>query len=123
MSEHRAVRERQTCLTDNSPIDVTTNRHYYEGMVFEWDTDKNLANIRKHRIDFVDVPEVFNGPLIINLDTRHNYREDRWIAVGLLRQSVVVVVYVERAENVVRIISARKAQRHEKENFRKTLGN
>jgi len=92
-------------------------------MVFEWDTDKNLANIRKHRIDFADVPEVFDGPLVVNLDTRHDYCEDRWIAVGLLRQSVVVVVYVERVGDVIRLISARKAGPHEKENFRKTLGN
>jgi len=91
-------------------------------MVFEWDPVKNLSNIRKHRIDFADVPEVFVGPLVINLDSRHDYREDRWIAVGLLRQSVVVVVYVERTADVIRIISARKAERHEKENFRKTLG-
>lgn len=46
-------------------------------MVFEWDPVKNDANIRKHRISFADVPEVFSGFMVINLDTRHDYREDR----------------------------------------------
>ena len=91
-------------------------------MVFEWDPAKNQANIRKHRIDFADVPQVFNGPMVINLDTRHDYREDRWIGIGLLRQSVIVVVYVEKVGDTIRIISARKAERHEKENFGKAFG-
>jgi uncharacterized protein (DUF4415 family) len=39
-------------------------------MKFEWDEEKNAANIRKHKIDFSDVPSVFSGPMLIELDER-----------------------------------------------------
>lgn len=42
-------------------------------MQFEWDEAKNLENIRKHKIDFVDVPEIFEGPMLIELDDRIDY--------------------------------------------------
>ena len=90
-------------------------------MKFEWDEDKNQENIRYHRIDFADVPPVFDGPLIVALDTRKNYGEDRLIGIGLLINSVVVVVFVERIGDTIRIISARKAERHEREKFKKEV--
>lgn len=46
-------------------------------MQFEWDEAKNLENIRKHRIDFVDVPEMFDNPMLIELDERFDYGEER----------------------------------------------
>ena len=90
-------------------------------MKFEWDEDKNQENIRHHRIDFADVPLVFDGPMIVALDTRKNYGEDRLIGIGLLINSVVVVVFVERIGDTIRIISARKAERHEREKFKKEI--
>lgn len=92
-------------------------------MKFEWDEAKNLANIRLHRIDFADVPPVFDGPMVVALDTRKSYGEDRLIGIGLLVNSVVVVVFVERTEDTIRIISARKAERHEREKFKKEIRN
>ncbi|MDQ1248953.1 MAG: uncharacterized protein QG597_3327, partial [Actinomycetota bacterium] len=81
-------------------------------MKFEWDEAKRHENIISHGIDFVDVPAVFNGPMLVQLDTRHDYGEDRWIGVGLLRSLVAVVVYVEwEDEETIRIISARRATR------------
>lgn len=44
---------------------------------FEWDDAKNLANIRKHRIDFADVPKMFDQPMSIELDSRAGYGEER----------------------------------------------
>ena len=90
-------------------------------MKFEWDEDKNRENIRHHRIDFGDVPPVFDGPMIVALDTRKNYGEDRLVGIGLLINSVVVVVFVERIDDTIRIISARKAERHEREKFKKEI--
>jgi uncharacterized DUF497 family protein len=92
-------------------------------MKFEWDEDKNQANIRRHRIDFADVPPVFDGPMVVALDTRKNYGEDRLIGIGLLINSVVVIVFVERTADTIRIISARKADRHEREKFKKEIRN
>ncbi len=53
-------------------------------MQFEWDEAKRRANIIKHGVDFVDAPEMFTGlnPMLVKLDTREDYQEDRFIGVG-----------------------------------------
>jgi len=89
-------------------------------MKFEWDDEKNKINkinIRKHRVDFADVVQVFTGPIYISYDTRRDYGEDRAVAIGLLHGNAVVVVYVERNKDTIRIISARKATRNERHTF------
>lgn len=88
---------------------------------FEWDEAKNLDNIRKHRIDFADVPELFNTPMLIELDERFDYGEERWSGIGFLRNGVAVVVWTERQENVIRIISARRANRYERQRLEQYL--
>ncbi|MBD2772881.1 BrnT family toxin [Iningainema tapete] len=90
-------------------------------MQFEWDEAKNLKNIRKHRIDFADVPEMFNNPMLIELDDRFDYGEDRLVGIGFLGNGVAVVVWTERAENVIRIISARRANRYEQQRLEEYL--
>jgi uncharacterized protein len=90
-------------------------------MRFEWDEEKNQINIRKHGFDFADAWEIFTMPMLISADEREDYREDRWIGVGLLRATTVVVVYVERSCNVIRIISLRKALAHERDEYEKLL--
>lgn len=84
-------------------------------MKFEWDENKRRANIRKHGVDFVDAASIFDGDIVVILDDRIEYGEARYIAFGLLRDKaikVIVVAYTERGDNV-RIISARKALKHE----------
>jgi len=90
-------------------------------MQFEWDKTKNLENIRKHRIDFTDVPEIFDNPMLIELDERSDYGEDRWIGIGFLQNIVAVVIWTERQDNVIRIISVRKANRYERQRFEQYL--
>ncbi|WP_246828959.1 BrnT family toxin [Synechococcus sp. PCC 7502] len=46
-------------------------------MQFEWDETKNLENIRKHKIDFADVPTMFENDMLIDLDDRFDYGEER----------------------------------------------
>jgi uncharacterized DUF497 family protein len=89
---------------------------------YEWDESKRLSNIRKHGIDFIDVPEVFDGDTVIFEDTRFDYSETRFIGIGLLQGRVVVVAYTERHETI-RIISARKATVYEQINFFKKIFN
>jgi len=91
-------------------------------MRFEWDEAKNKANVRKHRLDFADIPAVFEGPMYVTLDTKEEYREDRWIGIGFLGATIVVLVFVERPRETIRIISARKATKHEREKFKKAIG-
>ena len=87
-----------------------------------WDETKNEINIRKHGLDFADVHEVFTGPLLEKLDERFDYDEERWVAVGLLRGVLcVVVIYVEPRKGTIRIISFRKGDRNEREEYFKAF--
>lgn len=90
-------------------------------MQFEWDDAKNLENIRKHQIDFTDVSEMFDSPMLIEEDERFDYGEERWLGIGFLGNGVAVVVWTERRGNVIRIISARKANRYERKRFEEYL--
>jgi len=90
-------------------------------MQFEWDEAKNLENIRKHQIDFADVPDMFEGPMLIELDHRFDYGEDRWFGIGFLGSGVAVVVWTEGRDDVIRIISARRANRHEQQRLKQYL--
>ena len=57
-----------------------------------------------------------------HLDTRQNYGEDRWIGIGLLKHIVAVTVFLEwEDEETIRIISARKATRHESKEYNKRI--
>lgn len=90
-------------------------------MRFEWDEKKNRANIRKHGIDFNDVVDIFRHPVLTLHDGREDYGEDRWLALGWIRATVGVVVYVERDEEVIRIISARKATKNEVKRYEQSI--
>lgn len=87
-------------------------------MDFEWDEDKNQENIRAHGFDFFDAWEVFDGPLLLALDTRTHYGEDRWSGIGLLGNRVVNVIFTPRGRDTIRIISLRKALKHERKKFK-----
>jgi uncharacterized DUF497 family protein len=94
------------------PIDVTTTNIYNRDMSYEWDEQKRQINVKKHGVDFVDVPEIFDGDIVTLPDERFDYGETRFIVIGILKSQVVVVVYTERGDNI-RIISARKATKNE----------
>jgi uncharacterized protein len=84
-------------------------------MQFEWDEAKNLENVRKHEIDFADVSDMFDGPMLIESDDRFDYGEDCWFGIGFLGNGIAVVVWTERYGDVIRIISARRANRYEQQ--------
>jgi uncharacterized protein len=90
-------------------------------MRVEWDERKNQANIQKHGLDFSDAGEIFSMPMLVALDDREDYGEDRWIGIGLLKTCVVVIVYVERDQDTLRIISLRKALSHERAEYERIL--
>jgi uncharacterized protein len=90
-------------------------------MQIEWDEAKNLENIRKHEIDFADVPAMFESSMLVELDNRFDYGEDRWIGIGFLGNGVAVIVWTERQGDVIRVISARRANRHERKRFEQYL--
>ncbi|ELS02776.1 hypothetical protein Xen7305DRAFT_00024940 [Xenococcus sp. PCC 7305] len=92
-------------------------------MNFEWDEEKNAINLAKHGFDFADASKIFDFPMVVDLDLRENYGEDRWIGIGLLNGRVVVIVYTEINEQLIRIISLRKALSHERKRYEKYIKN
>lgn len=89
-------------------------------MRVSWDRAKNLANKKKHGVSFEEASELFrSGVDYLELfDEAHSDDEDRFIAIGPIRRGLVLVVWTERDEDVVRIISARWATRAEQTLFR-----
>ena len=79
---------------------------------FEWDENKRFINLRKHRIDFLDVPFIFDGNTVTVEDNRYNYGEQRFVTFGLLQGRLIAVVHTEDRDSI-RIISARKATQYE----------
>ena len=93
-------------------------------MKYEWDEEKNKLNQQKHGISFEEAKEVFNDPLQISkLDKRFNYFEERWITVGSTTKHKVLVVanlfFTDDGEEIIRIVSARKANKQERNSYEK----
>ena len=70
------------------------------------------ANILKHGFDFVDAVEVFEGITFTLEDDRFNYGEERFVTLGLLKGTIVVIAHNEKGDEI-RLISMRKATKHE----------
>ena len=83
-------------------------------MEFEWDEEKRQSNLQKHGIDFSYAYQIFEGHTVEFEDARFNYGEERFIAIGQINNQVLTVVYTVR-DKVIRLISARKATKHERE--------
>lgn len=90
---------------------------------FEWDEAKRRANIAKHGVDFLDVPEMVSGFILIGSDTRKDYGETRKIGFGFVRGRLMAVAFTEREPNSIRIISARKANKREKAHYQEAVEN
>ncbi len=85
-----------------------------------WHKKKNAINIEKHGIDFVDITKLFDHPIVKKIDARRDYGEERWIGLGRLETIIVVVIYTIR-NGVFRIISARRANHHERKIYCETF--
>ncbi len=77
-------------------------------MEFEWDDEKGQSNLQKHGVDFIRACQIFEGETVEFEDSRYNYGEERFIAIGQAKGQILTVVYTLRGE-VIRLISARKA--------------
>ena len=90
-------------------------------MRFEWDDAKSKANRRKHGLDFDEASELFlSGVDYLEIfDEAHSDSEERFMAIGPIRGGVVIVVWTERPEDTIRIISARWATEGETERYRR----
>ncbi len=91
------------------------NLEILESEGFEWDENKSKANLLKHGYDFDDASQALYGPVVIHRSDRN--KEERWIAVGSLEGRLIAVIFTRR-EDVIRIISARRARKHEERAYR-----
>ena len=92
---------------------------------FEWDEHKNRTNLGKHDIDFETAQLVFDDPSNVSFIERITHGEGRWQTIGSVGGIAVIVVvhtYQEQGRNeVIRIISARKASKHERKLYAEAL--
>jgi uncharacterized DUF497 family protein len=85
---------------------------------YEWGEAKAAANLAKHGISFTAAARALDDPHKIEiLDDRFDYNEERIQSLCMDRGKILLVVTVMPDENLCRIISARKATRHEQEQY------
>lgn len=90
-------------------------------MNFEWDTPKASSNLLKHKVGSEEASREFlDARRIETFDGRDSYDEDRWKAIGLVGPVLLTVVYTVRGRDadVIRLISARKADSYECSKYR-----
>ena len=89
-------------------------------MRFEWDEAKRKSNLKTHGLDFTDAEIVFGGLTASYEDDRFRYNERRFVTLGLLRGVPVSIVHTE-SQDVIRVISFRRATHHETAFFFETV--
>jgi hypothetical protein len=88
------------------------------GVQYEWDNGKAAANLRKHGVDFADAVAVLEDTnRIEEIDVRFVYNEERIQVIGMAHGKVLFVIVTLPGEDTCRIISARKATRHEQDRY------
>jgi len=92
-------------------------------MRFEWDLEKAALNERLHGVSFEEACEVFttDAPVLEIYDVDHSEAEDRFKSIGPIRRGLVLVVWTERVDDVVRIISAWWATKAEEQLYAEYL--
>lgn len=82
-------------------------------MRYEWDPAKRAWTLRERGIDFVDAIRIFDGAVLQFSRWPQSYPERRVVAIGLIEQIELTLVYTPKASDLRRIISARRAKRKE----------
>lgn len=87
-------------------------------MNYEWDPAKAAENRRKHGVDFPDAIPALEDPRRLEyIDDRFDYGEERTQVIGMAIGRVLFVVTTSRGDETCRIISARRATRHEEDRY------
>ena len=88
---------------------------------FEWDSQKAEKNVQKHGVTFAEASSVFHDPMFITLlDDEHSDKEERFITIGMSNKNRLVMIAHTERESRIRIISARKATKHEEKFYEET---
>jgi uncharacterized DUF497 family protein len=91
-------------------------------MRYTWDPEKNRHNIANHCIGFPDAIRIFEGATLERVDDRCEYGEVRVYAIGIVNGVEIAVIYTDVSPVERRIISAWRAERHEREAYWKNFG-
>jgi uncharacterized DUF497 family protein len=89
-------------------------------MRFEWDETKRRSNLKRHGFDFAAVEKIFDSDVLTLLDDRFDYGEIRFLTFGILNGAVIAIAHTETDE-VIRIVSVRKALKNEEEIYYKEI--
>jgi len=87
---------------------------------FKWAESKRQSNLKKHGFDFKDAASVFTGEVVSVEDTRYDYGEERFATLGTLQGRIVQIIHTEQ-EDIIRIISMRKATKYEERTYYQQL--
>ncbi|HQX16330.1 MAG TPA: BrnT family toxin [Anaerolineales bacterium] len=88
---------------------------------FEWDPEKSQKNFQKHEVSFEEASSVFDDPMFITvLDDEHSDDEERYITIGISNKTRLLLVAHTERDNRIRVISARKATKHEEKFYEET---
>ena len=96
-------------------------------MRYEWDENKNESNLEKHGLSFETASLVFDDPNALSIPDRIENGEERWQTIGMIENIVIVMVAhtikleTDTQEEIIRIISARKATRAERQEYEQAL--
>jgi hypothetical protein len=91
-------------------------------MNFVWDRRKSRANLTRHGIEFKDAIRIFDGPTLEKTDDRFDYGEIRVYAIGVVDGIEITLIYTDVSETERRIISAWRAERHERKAYWQNIG-
>ena len=87
-----------------------------------WDAKKNRSNLSRHGVGFEDAVRIFDGPTLEMVDDRYEYGEVRMYAIGIADGIEIAVIYTDLSSGERRIISAWRAERHERKAHWKIAG-
>jgi uncharacterized protein len=96
-------------------------------MRYEWDENKNERNLEKHGLSFETASLVFDDPNALSIPDRIENGEERWQTIGMIENIVIVMVAhtiklkAESQEEIIRIVSARKATRAERQEYEEAI--
>ena len=87
-----------------------------------WDKRKGRGNVARHGIAFEDAIRIFEGPTLERVDDRFDYGETRIYAIGVVDGLEITLIYTDVSETERRVISAWRAERHERTAYWQSLG-
>lgn len=90
-------------------------------MKYVWDKRKGRGNVARHGIAFEDAIRIFEGPTLERVDDRFDYGETRIYAIGVIDGLEITLIYTDVSETERRVISAWRAERHERTAYWQSL--